>query len=87
MPLVIQEERVVIRAEVYRCAIGRDGRIEYAAECGAVDVTGMDTESNDTARELIHNYKNPVALQQDGFAAEEVNTPQAVLCVAEEGQP
>jgi hypothetical protein len=45
------------------------------AESGVVDVAGMDTESNDAARELVHDHKHPVALQQDGFAAEEVNTP------------
>ena len=74
-PLVIQEEWVVIRAELFRCAIGRDGRIGHAAESGAVDVASMDSESNDTARELVHDHKQPVVLQQDGFAAEEVNTP------------
>ena len=47
----------------------------------------MDTKANDAARKLIHHHKHPVALYKDGFAAEQINTPEAVFCVSREGQP
>ena len=47
----------------------------------------MNTKANDAPGELVHDHEHPVALQQDGFTAEEVSTPEAVLRVAEEGQP
>jgi hypothetical protein len=40
-----------------------------------------------TARELIHDYEHPMALQTNGFTPEQVNAPEAVLHVAGKGQP
>src|SRR5208283_4657442 len=39
-----------------------------------------------TREEVDHDH-NPVTTQEDGFAAEQVNTPQAVLGVGEKRQP
>jgi len=47
----------------------------------------MDAKADDAPSELIHNDQYPVALQQNGFAPKQVNTPKTVLGVPEEGQP
>ena len=47
----------------------------------------MDTKSDDTARKLIHDDEYPVALQKNGFAPKQVNAPEAVFRVSQEGQP
>ena len=37
--------------------------------------------------EDVHNDHDPVALQQNRFATKEVDAPQAVLCVPDDGEP
>ena len=57
------------------------------AEGDPIDVAGMDAKSDDTVRKQVHDHQYPVALYEDGLTAEQINTPEAVLGVSEEGQP
>ncbi|MCK7499520.1 MAG: hypothetical protein MZW92_60830 [Comamonadaceae bacterium] len=41
----------------------------------------------DAAREHIHDQQHPVATQENRFAAEQVDTPEAILRVRDECQP
>ena len=77
----------MVGTEVFRYTAGGDGCVEHPTEIHTVHIAGMDTESDDTARKLIHDYKNPVALQQNGFTPKQVDAPEAVPGVPEEGQP
>jgi hypothetical protein len=52
-----------------------------------VDVTGTYTETDDKAGKLVHDHKHPVALEQNGLATKQIDAPEALLGVAEEGQP
>src|SRR6202521_4998285 len=55
------------------------GAIEHPAHGHTIDISRRDTEANDAAREDVHHDHDPVALQQDRFAAEQVYAPQAIL--------
>ena len=61
--------------------------VEHPTYRDAVDVGTLDTEADDAAGEHVHDDQHPVAAQQDGFAAEQVDAPQAVLDVPDECQP
>jgi hypothetical protein len=80
---VIKESWIVIRTEVFRSALGNNGRIEHAAERDAIHIADMDTKTDDATRKLVHDDQYPVVLQKNGFAAEQVNTPKTVLCMTE----
>ena len=60
---------------------------EPPAQCDTIDCSSLDAESNDLARVLIHDGQNPVGPQRRRFAPEEVQTPETVLQVSNEGQP
>src|ERR1039457_5820504 len=65
----------------------RDGTVEHAADRNPVDRSALHAEADKATREDIDHDHNPVTTQEDGFAAEQVNTPQAVLGLGEKGQP
>jgi len=65
----------------------RDGTVEHAAYRNPVDRSVLHAEADKAPREDIDHDHNPVTTQEDGFAAEQVNTPQAVLGPGEKGQP
>ena len=47
----------------------------------------MDTKSDDAPSELVHDHEYPVAIQENRFTPKQINAPQAVFGVPEEGQP
>ena len=47
----------------------------------------MYSKADDAPSELIHNHEHPMALEKDGLAPKQIHTPEAVLCMAQEGQP
>ena len=87
LPAVITKQRIIVGAEVVGDSLVRDSQIEKTTQGDPIDITGMDTQADDAARELVHDHEYPVALQKNGFTAKQVNTPEAVLRVSEEGQP
>ena len=61
LPLPKSIQRIVVGAEVLRHRpLASNGLIEHSAECDTVDYPGLDTESNDPARVLIHDHQDPV---------------------------
>jgi len=40
-------------------------------------------EANNSTCVLIHDYEHPMALEHEGFAAEKIDTPQAVFHMTE----
>ena len=47
----------------------------------------MYTKSADALCELVHDHEYPEAIQKNGFTPKQINAPQAVFGVPEEGQP
>src|SRR5580693_10639273 len=65
----------------------RDGTVEHAADRNPVDRSALHAEADTATREDVDYDHNPVTAKEDGFAAEQVNTPQAVLGLGEKRQP
>jgi hypothetical protein len=81
-------ERIIVGAQVLRQpAMPSNGAVEHPTECDTIDLSRMDAEANDAARVLIHDDQDPVGPQRGRFAPEKIDTPEAVLQVAQEGQP
>ena len=64
-----------------------NGAVEHPAKSDTIDGSGMDAEPDDPAGVLIHDDQDPVDPQRGRFAPEQIDTPEAVLDVAQEGQP
>ena len=84
LPAMKLEQRVMIGTEISRYSLPTNGFIEHSAECGSVDVAALNGESNNATGELIHHHQHPVALQYNGLASKEIDTPQTVLHVSDE---
>ena len=65
----------------------RDRLVEHAAQCDAIDISCVYTKADDAPSELVHDHEHPVALQKNGFTPKQINAPEAVLRVPDEGQP
>ena len=63
------------------------GAIEHAARRHAINACGSDANPDDATSEDIHDQHHPMAAQEDGFNAEQIDTPEAVLGVSDERQP
>jgi hypothetical protein len=78
----------VVGAEVlWQPALTSNGPVEHATECHPIDRAGMDAETNDRSRVLIHDDQDPVGAQGGRLAAEQIHTPETVFHVTQEGQP
>ena len=77
----------MIGTNALRHRMVRDGTVEHAAYRNPVDRSALHAEADKATREDVDYDHNPVTAQEDGFAAEQVNTPQAVLGLGEKGQP
>jgi hypothetical protein len=54
-PSVRLEQRIMIGAEVSRCAPKVNGAAEHAAEIGAIDRIAVHAHSDEATRELVHD--------------------------------
>src|ERR1700688_53883 len=63
-PAVKTKQRIVIRGEIFRHGLSRDGAIEHPADAGTVEIGGGDSEADDPAGENVHHH-HPVALAQN----------------------
>ena len=86
-PTVKAKERIVIGTEVFRLGSPGGGAIEHAAHRHAINACGGDAKPDDATSEDVHDQHHPMAAQKDGFNAEEIDTPDAVLRVSDECQP
>jgi len=88
LPLPKPIKWIMVGAEVlWHPALPSNGTVEHPEKCDAIDGSGMDAEPNDPAGELIHDNQDPVGPQRGRFAPEQIETPEAVLHVANKGQP
>ena len=88
LPLPKPKKGIMVGAEVLgHPRLPSNGAVEHPAECDTVDGSGMDAEPNDPAGILIHHDQDPVGPQGGRFAPEQIQTPETVFYVANEGQP
>jgi len=67
------EQRVVVGTQILRKVLMRDGAIEHPADCDAINVGRLDSKTYEPTREEIHDDHYPVALEPNGFTAEQVD--------------
>ncbi len=62
--------------------------VEQAAQGSPIHrMSRVDTEPNDLARELVHDDEDRMGFESKGLTPEEIDAPQTVLQVTNEGQP
>src|ERR1039457_6395850 len=81
------EGTVLISSQMLWERLSRFGVVEHATDRHAVEVRRLDAEANDAAREVIHHNHDPIALEHNGFTAEQIDAPQAFLHVSDEREP
>ena len=64
-------------------ALAGDGLVEHATKYR----DGLHPKANDPPSEDIYDGQNPITLEQNGFRAKQVDAPQAVFGLAEQGEP
>jgi hypothetical protein len=77
-------QRIVIGTEIFWKARTPDRLFEHAAKPHAIHNSGLNPKSDNPTCVQIHHQQYPIRSQHDGFAADQINAPQAVLDVAEE---
>ena len=86
-PSMKAEQWVVIRTDPIGRHMSSNGPIEHAADRRVVDVLAADAKADDAPGEHIDDHKDPIAAQQYRFATKQVNAPEAVLGLCDEGEP
>ena len=86
-PAMESEQRIVVGTEMLRERLSRSGLVKHATDRHAIDVSRLDANADDPAREQIHDDHDPVALENNRFTSEQIDAPQAVRCVSDEGEP
>src|SRR5215468_5607210 len=84
LPPMRLKEGIMIGAQMPRHAVTPDGGVEHAAQVDRRDIARMHAEAHQTTRELIHDHEHPIGPQYEGFAAKQVDAPEAVCRVADE---
>lgn len=77
------EQGIVISACVFRCSSATDRVVEHSAQRRSIDGSSLYSETNDPPRELIHDDQDPMGIENEGFAAEQIDAPQAVFRMPE----
>ena len=87
LPLMKSEQRIMIAADVFWRAGTTDRTVEHPAERWSIDGPCVYATANDSTCVLIHYDEHPMALENEGFTTEQIDAPQAVLCMTEYCQP
>src|SRR5262249_39763823 len=78
---------VVVGTQVPRKRLSRDDLIKHPANRGAIEISALNAKANDPTCEHVHHHHNPMAAQEDGFAAKQIDAPQALLHMPDKAQP
>ena len=61
--------------------------VEHPANRGATGISALNAKANDPPGEHVHHHHHPMASQEEQFAAEQIDAPQAVLQMPDKAQP
>ena len=73
----------MIAADIFRRSSSTDRMVEHSAQRWSIDGPSLYTKVDDSARELIHDDEHPMALEYEGFTAEQIDAPQAIFGMTE----
>ena len=77
----------MIGTQIFRDRLPSNRSIEHPTQCLSIDNSGVNSESHNAARVLIHNDQYPVRPQRHRFTSEQINTMKAIFRVTDEGEP
>jgi len=85
-PALKLKQRIVVAAEV----LGQRGcasyyLIEHSADSRPIDGAWLYDKADDAPGELIHHHHHPVRLNHQRFTTKEIDAPEAVFGMSEEG--
>ena len=87
LPLVEPKHGIMIGAETLGESFSAGGLMEQAAQRSSIHRRGrVDPEADDPTSALVHDDQHPMGLESKGLTPEEIDAPQTVLHVANEGQ-
>ena len=86
-PTVKAEQGVVIGADVFGWWLAGDGVVEHPAYGDAVNRSGFDAKADESSRKDVHDHHYPVTAEEDRFAAEEIDAPETIFGLADQGKP
>ena len=87
VPLVEPVQRIMIGAKACRTEWSSNRMAEHAAQGSAIHDAGMDTKADDPPGVVVHHHQDPMAAEQRGLAAEQVDAPEAILRLPQQRQP
>jgi hypothetical protein len=70
------KQQIVIGTQTFGGMLTGDCVVEHSARGYAIDVSSFDAQADDASREHVHHDHNPVAPQEDGFAAKQIDAPK-----------
>ena len=77
----------MIGTQASRFGFGVCCAVEHPTNRYAVDACMLDAEADDAPSEHVHDQHDPMAVQQDRFAAEQINAPKTVLRLGKKAEP
>jgi len=88
LPLVKPKHRVMVGAELLRPPFSACNLMEWATQRPPIYRRGgVNPETNDSTRGVVHDDEDPMGFESDGLTSEEIHAPQTVLRMTKEGQP
>ncbi len=52
-----------------------------------MSITGMHAKADDASSELVHDYKHPVGVEQNGLTSKKINAPEAAFGMFDKCKP
>ena len=77
------EQGIIITTDIFRRSGATNRMVEHSTQRWSVDGSSLYTETNDSARKLIHDDEYPMALENEGFTTEQIDAPQAIFGMTE----
>ena len=78
--------RVVVGTQVLRKRLSDNDLVEHPANRGATRISALNAKANPPG-EHVHHHHHPMASQEERFAADQIDAPQAVLQMPDKAQP
>src|SRR5215813_6605212 len=87
LPLMEPIQRIMIRTQIFQQCLRVNRTIEHSTQCQPIHDAAVNGKADDPAGKLIHHDQNPVTLQDRRFTAKQVQRPERVFSVTDEGEP
>src|SRR5712692_7088063 len=77
----------MVRTQVCRWSVATCSSVEYVTQPHAIHFTAVHAKAHDATRALVHHHQHPMGAEDGRFAAKQIDAPQTVLRVPQDGEP